>query len=46
MAKEVKTEQAKCSVCGKPFERETNRAEGRLVSCERHSFGEVELTNN
>lgn len=39
---EKELEIAKCSVCHKPFEREVNREEGKLISCPAHSFGEVE----
>ena len=35
-------ETAKCSICGCVLERETNRPEGKLISCPAHSFGEVE----
>ena len=32
---------AQCSICGVNFERETDRPQGRLISCPAHSFGEV-----
>ena len=35
------TEIAVCSICKEEFERETDRPEGRLISCPAHSFGEV-----
>lgn len=39
---EKNLERAKCSVCHEWFNRETDRPEGKLVSCPAHSFGEVE----
>ena len=38
----MKEEIGKCKVCGERFERDPDRPEGKLVSCPKHSFGEVE----